>query len=139
MKSQLLRSAGLGIMVAGLFPLCLAAQTAPKSPVAFLIQDALIYDGTGSEPVRGSVRVRSGKVEDLGDLQPKNGELVVEAHGLAVAPGSIDTHSHADEGFSEIDKGERAHPDALGSVSQGITTVVVGQDCGGVYRARVCF
>src|SRR4030095_12860631 len=121
MKSQLLRSAGLGIMVAGLFPLCLAAQTAPKSPVAFLIQDALIYDGTGSEPVRGSIRVRGGKIEDLGDLQPKNGEAVVEAHGLAVAPGFIDTHSHADEGFSEFDKGVREHTDAPGLVSKGVT------------------
>jgi N-acyl-D-amino-acid deacylase len=133
MKSQLLRSAGHGIMVAGLLPLCLAAQAAPKSPAAFLIRDALIYDGTGSEPVRGSVRVRDGKIQEVGDLKPNSGEPVVEAHGLAVAPGFIDTHSHADEGFSEIDKGEREHPDALGSVSQGITTVVVGQDGGEVY------
>ncbi|HEY7028690.1 MAG TPA: D-aminoacylase [Gemmatimonadales bacterium] len=132
MKSQLLRSAGRGIVAAGLLPLCLAAQTAP-SPPAFLIHDAMIYDGTGSKPVRGSVRIRDGRIEDLGDLQSKNGELVVEAHGLTLAPGFIDTHSHADEGFSEVDAGVREHADALGSVSQGITTVVVGQDGGEVY------
>ena len=34
MKSQLLRSAGCGILAAGLFPLCLAAQAAPQSPAA---------------------------------------------------------------------------------------------------------
>ena len=67
MKSQLLRSAGRGILVAGLFPLCLAAQAKPGSQSAVLIRDALIYDGTGSEPVRGSVRIRNGKIADVID------------------------------------------------------------------------
>src|SRR5204862_2976104 len=45
----------------------------------------------------------------------------VDAHGLTLAPGFIDTHSHASGGLAE-------HPDALAAVSQGITTVIVGQD-----------
>ena len=42
-------------------------------------------------------------------------------HRLTLAPGFIDTHSHADSDIFE-------RPDALAAVSQGITTVVVGQD-----------
>jgi len=57
----------------------------------------------------------------VGDLAPRPGEAVVDARGLALAPGFIDTHSHADRGLFE-------HPDALAAVSQGVTTVVVGQD-----------
>jgi N-acyl-D-amino-acid deacylase len=45
----------------------------------------------------------------------------VDADGLALAPGFVDTHSHADADLAQ-------HPDALAAVSQGITTVIVGQD-----------
>lgn len=45
----------------------------------------------------------------------------MDGGGLTLAPGFIDTHSHADRGLGK-------HPDALAAVSQGITTVVGGQD-----------
>src|SRR5207245_5266222 len=51
---------------------------------------------------------------------------VVEAHGLTLAPGFIDTHSHASRGLFE-------DRDAMADVSQGITTVVVGQDGSSTY------
>src|SRR6185436_107838 len=57
----------------------------------------------------------------VGRLWIRPGEPVVDGHGLTLAPGFIDTHSHADRGL-------RAGSDALGALSQGITTVVVGQD-----------
>ncbi|MEO8452192.1 MAG: amidohydrolase family protein, partial [Gemmatimonadota bacterium] len=47
----------------------------------------------------------------------------VDGAGKALAPGFIDTHSHDDAHLS-------AHRDALSAVSQGITTVIVGQDGG---------
>ena len=52
---------------------------------------------------------------------PSSGDNVIDATGLTLAPGFIDTHSHADGDIFEL-------PDALAAVSQGITTVVVGQD-----------
>ena len=48
---------------------------------------------------------------------------MVDVHGLALAPGFIDTHTHGDEQIRE-------HPEALAAVSQGITTLVGGQDGG---------
>ncbi len=60
-------------------------------------------------------------IADIGDLSPCAGETVVDAAGQTLAPGFIDTHSHADSAIFE-------HPDALAAISQGITTVVVGQD-----------
>ncbi len=59
----------------------------------------------------------------IGNLIPTPGEIVVEAHGHVLAPGFIDTHSHHDRGLL----GELG---ALAVVSQGVTTVVVGQDGG---------
>jgi N-acyl-D-amino-acid deacylase len=50
-------------------------------------------------------------------------DRVVDARGLTLAPGFIDTHSHHDRGIFD-------HRDALAAVSQGVTTIVFGQDAG---------
>jgi N-acyl-D-amino-acid deacylase len=88
-----------------------------------LIVNALVVDGTGSPGRTAAVRVRGDRIAEVGALSPAPGETVVDAKGLVLAPGFIDTHSHGDHGLFE-------HRDALAAVSQGITTIVVGQDGG---------
>jgi len=95
-----------------------------RTPDTMLIQGALIVDGTGQPGSVGSVRVHGDRIVDVGDLSPTPGEIIVDAEGLVLAPGFIDTHSHHDRGLLD------EHADALGAVSQGVTTVVVGQDGG---------
>ena len=113
--------------------LCLSAAGAiaqsPASP-ALLIRDALVIDGLGGPGVRGDVRVADGRIVTVGALTPNPGERVVDAAGLALAPGFIDTHSHHDRGLDDA-------RDALAAVSQGITTIVVGQDGGGADLAAL--
>ena len=106
-------------LVAGLFGL--PACAAPPATRGFLITHARIVDGTGAVPRDGAVRVRDGVIEAVGALTARPGEAIVDAGGLVLAPGFIDTHSHHDAGLDE-------HPDALAAVSQGVTTIVVGQD-----------
>ncbi|MEO8503527.1 MAG: D-aminoacylase [Acidobacteriota bacterium] len=104
---------------------CRTATPAPAPDRAMrpstLFVHALLLDGTGAPARSAAVRVRAGQIAEVGDLAPQPGEEIVDAKGLVLAPGFIDTHSHADRDFDE-------HRDALGAVSQGITTVVVGQD-----------
>jgi len=69
------------------------------------------------------VRIIDNKVFATGDLTPFPGESVIDGHGLTLAPGFIDSHSHHDWG---LDK----NPDAIAVTNQGITTIVVGQDGG---------
>ena len=87
------------------------------------IVNARLVDGTGAPPRTGSLRIVGDRIDAVGEVKPVAGEEVVDAHGLVLAPGFVDTHSHADDEILEI-------PDALGAVSQGITTVVGGQDGG---------
>lgn len=84
-----------------------------------LIRNAEVLDGTGAPSFVGSVRIRDGVIAAMGELAPKPGEIVIEGTGQVLAPGFIDTHSHYDE-----------DPEAtkLAAISQGITTIVIGQD-----------
>ena len=99
-----------------------SAAPLPARP-GFLITNASVIDGSGSPARRASVRVEGDRIAAVGELATRSGETVVDAHGLTLAPGFIDTHSHADDDLFE-------HPDALAVVSQGITTLIGGQDGG---------
>jgi N-acyl-D-amino-acid deacylase len=99
-----------------------AAAPAPESSAkGVLIVNATVIDGTGSPGRVASVRVIGDRIADIGDLHQRAGEAVVSGTGLVLAPGFIDDHSHADGALFKL-------RDALADVSQGITTVVVGQD-----------
>jgi N-acyl-D-amino-acid deacylase len=93
---------------------------------ATLITNVALLDGSGAPARRASVRVVGDRIADVGDLAPRAGEAVVDGGGLTLAPGFVDTHSHADRALVH-------GSDALGALSQGITTVVVGQDGGSPY------
>jgi N-acyl-D-amino-acid deacylase len=95
-----------------------------------LIRNAIVIDGTGRAPQRAAVRIDGDRIVAVGQLTPTAGEGVVDAAGLALAPGFIDTHSHHDRGLAD-------HRDALAMVSQGVTTIVVGQDGGGANLAAM--
>ena len=60
-----------------------------------LIKNAEIYDGTGSEPVRGNVWIEDGKVAGSGDETPDARETI-DADGHALMPGFVDLHTHYD-------------------------------------------
>ena len=63
-----------------------------------LIVGALLVDGTGAPAKSVSVRIDGAYVVAVGKLKRVKGDRVVKAHGLVLAPGLIDTHSHHDEG-----------------------------------------
>jgi N-acyl-D-amino-acid deacylase len=102
------------------------AASAPGPDAAadtLLIRGVQIVDGTGRAAFAGDVRVEGMIVSDLGTLVARDGERIVEGRGLTLSPGFIDTHSHADRDLAD-------QPGALPAVTQGITTIVVGQDGG---------
>ncbi|MFC3032688.1 amidohydrolase family protein [Pseudoalteromonas fenneropenaei] len=91
-----------------------------------LIVGAKIYDGTGGHPFVADVAIVAERIVAIGDLSAlataQFSRTVVEAHGLCLAPGFIDVHTHDDlEVF-------RA-PDMAAKITQGVTTVIAG-NCG---------
>lgn len=88
----------------------------------FLIRNALIFDGSDRAGVQGDVAINAGRIAAVGQLGDAPAAHVVDAQGLALAPGFIDVHTHDD---LEVIR----NPDMLSKLSQGVTTVVVG-NCG---------
>lgn len=85
-----------------------------------LFRGATVYDGSGSAGVQRDVAVREERIVALGaESAQMSGGRVVDAGGLALAPGFIDLHSHADHTLP-------AFPRATNSVTQGVTTELVG-------------
>jgi N-acyl-D-aspartate/D-glutamate deacylase len=86
-----------------------------------LISDAQVYDGLGSPPVHADVAVVDGRIAAVGaDLGPARER--VDAGGLTLMPGIVDTHTHYD---AQITWDAMANP----SPALGVTTVVMG-NCG---------
>jgi len=92
----------------------------------FLINNVTLHDGTRSPGIAGCVRVTDGVIAAVGDIEVCEGEGVIDGGGQVLAPGFIDTHSHADRQIFD-------YPDAPPVVSQGITTIIAGQDGGSHY------
>ena len=85
-----------------------------------LIKNGRIIDGTGAAGFSADLLVKDGKIAAIGTIdQPA--DKVIDAAGLVVAPGFIDTHSHSD-----LDVLLR--PQVLPKIMQGITTELLGQD-----------
>ena len=91
----------------------------------YLLKNGLIVDGSGGEAFRGDVLVNKDKITavsgnlDESVLEP---ERVLDVGGKVIAPGFIDAHTHDDSFVLRS-------PDMLPKISQGVTTVVVG-NCG---------
>ncbi|MFT4825208.1 MAG: N-acyl-D-amino-acid deacylase [Halioglobus sp.] len=80
-----------------------------------------LVDGSGEDARTEDVLIVGGRIEAIGDFLEVPGDEKIDAAGLVLAPGFIDSHSHHDEGLQE-------NPHATAAISQGITTIVVGLD-----------
>src|SRR4051812_49571201 len=89
-----------------------------------VFRNALLVDGTGKAPYRGELAVRGDRIVAVGPGGSIAGRGRVEhdLKGRALSPGFVDTHTHDDRIVLDA-------PDMLPKISQGVTTVVVG-NCG---------
>lgn len=88
-----------------------------------VIRDVRVVDGTGGPSVRADVGIEGGRIAALrAPGEPAlPGRRVLDAHGLALAPGFIDMHAHSDLALLR-------DPDHSAKAAQGVTLEVLGQD-----------
>ncbi len=87
-----------------------------------IIRDALVIDGSNTPGVRADVAISAGRIQRIGNLIDATAQEEVNAAGRVLAPGFIDVHTHDDTVVIR-------KPDMLPKISQGVTTVIVG-NCG---------
>ncbi|WOD14327.1 N-acyl-D-amino-acid deacylase family protein [Paraburkholderia kirstenboschensis] len=93
-----------------------------QGPAHWLLQGGHVIDGTGVSRFRADVRVENGRISEIGAGLELRGATTIDASGKVVAPGFIDVHTHDDQSVL-------SSPTMLPKISQGVTTVVVG-NCG---------
>lgn len=99
-----------------------ALPPASTTPHSFILSGGMVVDGSGAPPYRADVFVQGDRIAAIGTLDAPPNAQIIDATGLFITPGFIDSHTH-DDGYL------LAHPDMTPKVSQGITTVVTG-NCG---------
>ncbi|MBP8295186.1 MAG: D-aminoacylase [Burkholderiales bacterium] len=89
---------------------------------ALLLRGGTVIDGTGAPRYAADVRIVDGRIAEIGASLATHDSTEIDATGRVVAPGFIDVHTHDDQIVL-------AAPAMLPKISQGVTTVIVG-NCG---------
>lgn len=95
-----------------------AAQTGVHDVV---INNAVIYDGSGGKPYPGAVAIDGDRIAYVGPHRVLQGRSVIDAHGQAVSPGFIDMMGHSEE--SLLIDGR-----AVSGLKQGVTLDIFTED-----------
>lgn len=110
-------------IVAAFLPLllCLAACR-PRAEARYdiIIRNGTIYDGTGGPPFAGDVAVAGDRIALVGDARALTAGRVIDASGLAVAPGFINMLSWSNESLIADGRSQ-------GEIRQGVTTEILGE------------
>ncbi len=95
-------------------------DSVPSAPFDVVIKGGTVYDGTGEKPRVTDVAIRGDRIVGVGDFNAANGTVIVDAKGMAVAPGFINmlswsTDSLIEDGLSQSE------------IRQGVTTEIMGE------------
>src|SRR5947199_2933477 len=95
-----------------------AAELTEKFHV--VIKNGTVYDGTGSEGRKADVAIRGDRIAGVGDFRNAPAENVIDARGLAVAPGFINMLSWSTESLIADGRSQS-------EIRQGVTTEIMGE------------
>src|SRR6201982_3919622 len=85
-----------------------------------LIKNGTIYDGTGTEPKQADLAIGGDRIAGIGDFKTAKAKTIIDAKGLAVAPGFINMLSWSTESLIQDGKSQS-------EIRQGVTTEIMGE------------
>src|SRR6188474_2554001 len=119
MRNKLQRLLALTIILALSFTAIARGQSRAQS-FDVIIKNGTVYDGSGRPPRRSDVGIKGDRIAAIGNLSRATATTVVDAEGLAVAPGFINMLSHSESSLI-------VDPRSLSEIKQGVTTQIFGE------------
>jgi N-acyl-D-amino-acid deacylase len=105
-------------------PSLVAAQLSPvpleNASLDLVIKGGTVYDGTGGEGQRADVAIYGDRIVGVGDFKTAKAKTIVDANGLAVAPGFINMLSWSNESLIQDGRSQS-------EIRQGVTTEIMGE------------
>jgi len=100
------------------------AQEPSPSPSSddfdLIVRGGTLYDGTGTKPLQADVAIRGDRIAGIGDFKSAKAKTVIDAKGLAVAPGFINMLSWSTESLIQDGRSQS-------EILQGVTTEIMGE------------
>src|SRR5438067_6196387 len=93
-------------------------ETAPDFDI--IVKGGTVYNGTGAEPKHADVAIRGDRIAGIGDFNTAKAKTIIDATGLAVAPGLINMLSCSYESLIQDGRSQS-------EIRQGVTTVLTGE------------
>ena len=96
------------------------SQSKTQQQFDVIIRNGMVYDGSGRPPVKADVAIRGDRIAAVGNLSRADAKTIVDAKGLAVAPGFINMLSHSETSWLVDDR-------SLSELREGVTTQIFGE------------
>ena len=109
----------LALLLIILLPTIGLAQSR-SSTYDIIIKGGTVYDGSGRTPIKADIGIKGDKIVKVGDLSAASAPTVIDARGLAVAPGFINMLSWSTESLIADGRSQS-------EVRQGVTTQIMGE------------
>src|ERR1041385_7031595 len=104
-----------------ILPLTVAAFAQRSQPqFDVIIRNGMVYDGSGRPPKKADVAIRGDRIAAVGNLSRADAKTIIDANGLAVAPGFINMLSHSETSWLVDDR-------SLSELREGVTTQIFGE------------
>jgi len=121
MNKQILRNGSWCLLI-----LCTLFACQPAGDVDLVIANATVYDGTENSPVVADVGIIGDQIAWVVPDTNVRAARTIDATGYTLAPGFIDPHTHSLRDLESADRNSN-----INYLTQGVTTVVNGNDGGG--------
>src|SRR5437667_9434480 len=104
------------------FSLLLAATSVSILAADFdvIIKNGAVYDGSGGEAQHVDLAIRGDRIAGVGDYKNAKAKTVIDARGLAVAPGFINMLSGSTESLIQDGRSQS-------EIREGVTTEIMGE------------
>jgi N-acyl-D-amino-acid deacylase len=111
---------GLLVLVLSFVTLAQGQRETSSQSFDIIIKGGTVYDGTGGPPLKADVGLKGDRVAAIGNLSRAMAPTIVDAKGLAVAPGFINMLAHSESSWI-------VDPRSLSELKQGVTTQIFGE------------